>query len=121
MITTTATPAPGNTDIPAPGNTLICIVKVLKFNLLSLYLIRTPIFIDILNEGIDCWGGCAGTQGLCPWCGSDGWCCRLEWVGNGCDGNMGSSDYAGHVCTTKGKHTHYINSELKLSFVNNYM
>ena len=33
MTTTTATPAPGNTDIPAPGNTLICMVKVLKFYL----------------------------------------------------------------------------------------
>ena len=55
----------------------------------------------IENEGKDCWKGCKKTQGECEWCGTDGWCCRLGWEGNGCDGSMGASGM-GHVCTSKG-------------------
>merc|ERR1719458_1259310 len=55
---------------------------------------------EIANKGKDCWKGCEKTQGRCEWCGTDGWCCRLGWEGNGCDGSMGASGM-GHVCTSK--------------------
>ena len=55
----------------------------------------------IENEGKDCWNGCKKTQGECEWCGTEGWCCRLGWKGNGCDGSMGAFGM-GHVCTSKG-------------------
>ena len=32
---------------------------------------------------------CNGMEGQCDWCGNDGWCCRKEWIGNGCDGTIG--------------------------------
>ena len=35
-------------------------------------------------------------EGKCDWCGTDGWCCRKGWVGNGCDGTIGGSN--GHQC-----------------------
>lgn len=43
------------------------------------------------NEGQDCWGGCAGRQGICSWCGPFGMCCRFGWsdTSNGCDGSIG--------------------------------
>ena len=35
-------------------------------------------------------------------CGKDGICCRINWVGNGCDGTMGIKG-KGHVCVEKKK------------------
>ena len=51
------------------------------------------------NEGQDCWGGCAGQQGICSWCGPFGMCCRFGWAdtSNGCDGSIGVEGL-GHVC-----------------------
>ena len=33
---------------------------------------------------------------MCDWCGLDGWCCRKDWVGNGCDGTIGGTNH--HRC-----------------------
>ena len=70
---------------------------------ISLYLILNQIDTEIANKGKDCWKGCEKTQGRCEWCGTEGWCCRLGWEGNGCDGSMGAEGM-GHVCTGKGNH-----------------
>jgi len=51
----------------------------------------------IENEGEECWDNCSRLQGGCPWCGSEGMCCRANWVGNGCDGNVGGPNR--HECT----------------------
>ena len=50
---------------------------------------------NLLNGGKDCWFACQGKQGKCNWCGDDGWCCRKEWIGNGCDGVIGGTK---HTC-----------------------
>ena len=39
---------------------------------------------------------CNGMEGQCDWCGNDGWCCRKEWIGNGCDGSIGGTNR--HAC-----------------------
>ena len=67
-----------------------------------MYLSNNHQIAIIENEGTDCWNGCNHTQGPCQWCGSEGFCCKFGWVGNGCDGNMGAAE--GHVCTEKGNH-----------------
>ena len=51
------------------------------------------------NAGEDCWGGCNSQQGKCDWCGTDGWCCRKDWIGNGCDGTFGGQ--SNHQCVLK--------------------
>ena len=51
----------------------------------------------IENEGEECWDNCSRLQGGCPWCGSEGMCCRANWVGNGCDGIVGGPNR--HECT----------------------
>ena len=33
------------------------------------------------NGGKDCWNGCNKKQGKCDWCGADGFCCRMGWIG----------------------------------------
>jgi len=48
------------------------------------------------NGDKDCWNGCNKKEGKCNWCGPDGWCCRKNWVGNGCDGSVGGS--SNHLC-----------------------
>ena len=68
----------------------------------SLYIAELPT-TAIANEGKDCWWGCKKKQGPCEWCGTEGWCCRLGWTGNGCDGSMGAEGM-GHVCTGKGNY-----------------
>ena len=45
------------------------------------------------NEGKGCWYECGRKQGRCDYCGN-GMCCRLGWVGGGCDGSHGTS--SGH-------------------------
>ena len=35
-------------------------------------------------------------EGQCDWCGNVGWCCRKEWIGNGCDGSIGGTNR--HEC-----------------------
>lgn len=50
----------------------------------------------IANGGQNCWEGCHEVQGKCNWCGSSGWCCRKDWVGNGCNGNFGIANH--HTC-----------------------
>ena len=51
------------------------------------------------TEGRDCWGGCAGQQGICSWCGPFGMCCKFGFAdtSNGCDGRIGVEGL-GHVC-----------------------
>ena len=51
------------------------------------------------NGGKDCWNGCSQKQGKCDWCGADGWCCRKDWAGNGCDGTFGGEK--GHQCVLR--------------------
>ena len=56
----------------------------------------------IENEGEECWDNCSRLQGGCPWCGSEGMCCRVangnaNRVGNGCDGYIGGRNR--HECT----------------------
>ena len=49
------------------------------------------------HAGEDCWDDCNEIQGQCDWCGNAvGWCCRKEWIGNGCDGSIGGTN--GHEC-----------------------
>merc|ERR1719464_445296 len=55
-----------------------------------------PTGAGLENQGKDCWSGCDQKEGKCDWCGTDGWCCRKGWVGNGCDGTIGGSN--GHQC-----------------------
>ena len=49
------------------------------------------------NGGKDCFDVCK-KQGRCDWCGMDGWCCRKDRVGNGCDGTFGGLN---HQCVLK--------------------
>ena len=51
------------------------------------------------NGGKNCLVGCNKEQGKCDWCGMDGWCCRKDWVGNGCDGTFGGP--SSHRCVLK--------------------
>ena len=74
------------------------------FNILAYAIDDNSVATDrIENEGKDCWNACKKTEGECEWCGTEGWCCRLGWEGNGCDGSMGAKRM-GHVCTSKGDH-----------------
>ena len=67
----------------------------------------THIFVDlksssdlkIQNVGQNCWIECKNTQGPCTWCGTNGFCCRKDWKGNGCDGLFGGK--SSHVCVLK--------------------
>ena len=68
------------------------------------------------NFGKDCWSGCNQRQGPCNWCGSEGFCCRLGWEGNGCDGGMGAKGM-GHVCTGKGNHRCKIFCKFSFDFI----
>ena len=43
------------------------------------------------NGGEKCWGRCNKQEGKCDWCGTEGWCCRKDRIGNGCDGTFGGS------------------------------
>ena len=54
---------------------------------------------SIEHSGEDCWAGCNQQQGKCDWCGIDGWCCRQNWIGNGCDGIFGG--IMSHRCVAK--------------------
>ena len=63
--------------------------------LLRFYLFFRSIGLDLDNPGQDCFEGCNGIQGKCSWCGSDGYCCRKGWTGNGCDGSFGGHDFHG--------------------------
>ena len=55
---------------------------------------------SLLENGFqDCWDDCNKQEGKCAWCGTDGWCCRKDWVGNGCDGNIGGPN--DHQCVLK--------------------
>ena len=54
---------------------------------------------SVEHAGEDCWTGCNYKQGKCGWCGTDGWCCRKDWIGNGCDGTFGGQ--SNHQCVLK--------------------
>ena len=45
-------------------------------------------------------------EGKCDWCGTDGWCCKKTFVGNGCDGTFGGINQ--HTCTLKPKNGNYV-------------
>ena len=51
------------------------------------------------NGGEDCLHDCNYQEGKCDWCGTDGWCCRINSVGNGCDGSFGGP--GSHQCGLK--------------------
>ena len=42
---------------------------------------------------------CNKQEGKCDWCGTEGWCCRKGFIGNGCDGSFGGE--SGHRCVLK--------------------
>merc|ERR1712129_160126 len=63
------------------------------------------------NGGQNCWGDCNNQQGKCAWCGTDGWCCRKGWTGNGCDGTYGGDDH--HLCVSDHK---YCPGSITISF-----
>ena len=54
----------------------------------------------VRNEGEGCWGNCGKWEGRCGYCGNNGYCCRKDWLGCGCDGEMGVEG-KGHVCAEK--------------------
>ena len=54
------------------------------------------------NGGKECYPECK-QGGKCNWCGPDGWCCRKDWVENGCDGTIGGP--GNHQCTLNSKPT----------------
>ena len=62
------------------------------------------------NGGIDCYTGCNQQQGKCDWCGMDGWCCRKDSVGNGCDGTFGGIN--DHQCVLKPGNPDYVINDL---------
>jgi len=49
------------------------------------------------NDGYDCYPECGSKQGPCAWCGSKGMCCKIGWIGNGCNGNIGGLSH--HECS----------------------
>merc|ERR1712216_198748 len=48
------------------------------------------------NAGDKCWSQCGQKTGRCPQFCGQGWCCRIGWSGNGCNGNMGGE--SNHRC-----------------------
>ena len=67
-------------------------------------LCHTPVLgletAGVRNEGEDCWGHCGKWEGRCGYCGNNGYCCRKDQLGCGCDGEMGVEG-KGHVCAEK--------------------
>jgi len=51
------------------------------------------------NSGKNCWDGCNEQEGKCDWCGTEGFCCKKDSIGNGCDGVFGGQD--NHECVRK--------------------
>merc|ERR1719205_367778 len=64
---------------------------------------------ELENGGKECYRECNTQQGKCNWCGPDGWCCRKDWVGNGCDGTIGGP--SNHQCVLNSKSTGVITNE----------
>ena len=62
------------------------------------------------NGGKNCLVGCNKEQGKCDWCGMDGWCCRKDSVGNGCDGTFGGIN--DHQCVLKPGNPDYVINDL---------
>ena len=49
---------------------------------------------EFLDEGESCWSKCEA-WGPCPWCGTDGACCRKGYTtADGCDGTNGGDTQA---------------------------
>ena len=50
-------------------------------------------YLDLENEGKECYKNCGYKQGPCEWCGSEGVCCsrKSDWndTTNGCNGSFG--------------------------------
>ena len=60
-------------------------------------IIQRQILKSSLAEG--CLNNCDNKDGLCEWCGTQGWCCQKNWIGNGCDGSFGGNGK--HECVLK--------------------
>ena len=58
---------------------------------------------EVENLGITCWDECKGVDGPCSYCGSKGYCCRKNVVGNGCNGDDGT-DTNHHRCVERPSH-----------------
>ena len=72
-----------------------CIIFFVKFNRIKSYILT-----GILeNDGKDCWSECNQQDGRCNWCGTRGWCCKLNSIGNGCNGLFGGEN--NHQCKSK--------------------
>ena len=58
------------------------------------------ILTDLLeNDGKACWSECNQQEGRCNWCGTEGWCCKKNSSGNGCNGLFGGE--SNHQCKSK--------------------
>ena len=58
--------------------------------------------VKLAHSGEECWLSkykCNKQEGKCDWCGTEGWCCRKDFIGNGCDGSFGGE--SGHRCVLK--------------------
>ena len=64
------------------------------------------------HAGEDCLNGCNSQEGKCDWCGTNGWCCRKDSIGNGCDGTFGGTN--SHQCALKSSN---IFNRIKIIFV----
>ena len=71
---------------------------------------------NLENGGISCYSECNQIQGKCDWCGTDGWCCRKDWVGNGCDGTFGINNH--HQCVLKPGNLDFQRTVLLFNFQN---
>ena len=54
----------------------------------------------IRHEGESCYASCGRWDGRCGYCGNNGYCCKKDQKGCGCDGEMGVAG-KGYVCTEK--------------------
>ena len=89
-------PTDSTNKLPTWGEGVLKIQKNCRCHLL---MVLYYISYLVENGGKECYHECNLKQGKCNWCGPEGWCCRLNWVGNGCDGNIGG--LSNHQCVLK--------------------
>ena len=56
------------------------------------------ILSDLVNQGKVCISEC-NEMGPCPYCGREGLCCRIGYIGDGCDGKVGGQN--GYECVSR--------------------
>ena len=73
----------------------------ISIHMLDVHVVDAEGLGELDNAGEECWWECNKQQGKCDWCGTEGWCCRMNWKGNGCDGSIGGAN--NHQCTLNPK------------------